>query len=65
MRPAWAWAPSYRGYPDPTGLLHALERRDYDLLTAVLDRIEAIPDAGTEAVEARPPQMSWRGLELQ
>ncbi len=30
----------YRGFPDRTALLHALEHRSYDMLIDILDRIE-------------------------
>ena len=41
----------YRGYPDRTALLHALELRAYDMLIAVLDRIEESGQTGADAVE--------------
>jgi AcrR family transcriptional regulator len=41
----------YRGYPDRTALFHALELRAYDMLTAVLDRIEESGQTGADAVE--------------
>ena len=41
----------YRGYPDRTALLHALELRAYGMLIAVLDRIEESGQAGADAVE--------------
>ena len=40
----------YRGYPDRTALLHALELRAYDMLIAVLDRIEESGQTGADAV---------------
>jgi AcrR family transcriptional regulator len=42
----------YRGYPDRTALLHALEHRAYDLLVGVLDRIAESGQTGADAVEA-------------
>jgi AcrR family transcriptional regulator len=41
----------YRGYPDRYALLHALELRAYDLLIAILDRIEQSGQTGADAVE--------------
>jgi AcrR family transcriptional regulator len=41
----------YRGYPDRTALLHALEHRAYDLLIAVLDRIRDCGQTGAVAVQ--------------
>ena len=41
----------YRGYPDRTALLHALELRAYHMLGAVLDRIEESGQTGADAVE--------------
>jgi AcrR family transcriptional regulator len=41
----------YRGYPDRTALLHALEHRAYDLLIAILDRITASGQTGAGAIE--------------
>lgn len=41
----------YRGYPDRTALVHALELRAYDLLIAVLDRIKNSGHTGADAVE--------------
>jgi AcrR family transcriptional regulator len=41
----------YRGYPDRTALLHALELRAYGMLIAVLDRIEESGQTGADAVE--------------
>ena len=41
----------YRGYPDRTALLHALELRAYHMLIAVLDRIEELGQTGADAVE--------------
>ena len=41
----------YRGYPDRTALLHALEHRAYDLLIEILDRIDAAGQTGADAVE--------------
>jgi len=40
----------YRGYPDRTALLHALEYRAYDLLIAALDRIRESGQTGVDAV---------------
>lgn len=41
----------YRGYPDRTALLHALEHRAYGLLIEILDRIEEAGQTGADAVE--------------
>jgi AcrR family transcriptional regulator len=41
----------YRGYPDRIALLHALELRAYDMLIALLDRIEQSGQTGADAVE--------------
>lgn len=41
----------YRGYPDRTALLHALEHRAYDLLIDILDRIEISGQSGADAIE--------------
>jgi AcrR family transcriptional regulator len=41
----------YRGYPDRTSLLHALELRAYHLLIAVLDRIKEFGQTGADAVQ--------------
>jgi AcrR family transcriptional regulator len=41
----------YRGFPDRTALLHALELRAYDMLIAVLDRIKESGQTGADAVE--------------
>jgi AcrR family transcriptional regulator len=41
----------YRGYPDRTALLHALEHRAYALLHEVLDRIEESGQTGADAIE--------------
>jgi AcrR family transcriptional regulator len=41
----------YRGYPDRTALLHALELRAYHMLGEVLDRIEESGQTGADAVE--------------
>src|SRR6476646_7123462 len=42
----------YRGYPDRTALLHALEHRAYDMLIEILDRIRASGQSGPDAVES-------------
>lgn len=42
----------YRGYPDRTALLHALEHRAYDLLVAALDRIRDSGQTGAAAVQS-------------
>jgi AcrR family transcriptional regulator len=42
----------YRGYPDRTALLHALEHRAYDLLIAALDRIRDSGQTGVTAVQS-------------
>jgi AcrR family transcriptional regulator len=42
----------YRGFPDRTALLHALEHRAYDLLYGVLTRIAESGRTGAEAIEA-------------
>ncbi|MDT7766284.1 MAG: hypothetical protein QOC63_5704 [Mycobacterium sp.] len=42
----------YRGYPDRTALLHALEHRAYDLLIAALDRIRDSGQTGAVAVHS-------------
>ena len=42
----------YRGYPDRTALLHALEYRAYDLLIECLERIEADGLSGADAIES-------------
>ncbi|GAB2665480.1 TetR/AcrR family transcriptional regulator [Nocardia goodfellowii] len=41
----------YRGYPDRTALLHALEHRAYAMLEAVLDEITASGETSVEAIE--------------
>lgn len=41
----------YRGYPDRSALLHALELRAYNMLIALLDRIEESGQTGADAVE--------------
>ena len=41
----------YRGYPDRTALLHALELRAYHMLIALLDRIKESAQTGADAVE--------------
>jgi AcrR family transcriptional regulator len=41
----------YRGYPDRTALMHALEHRAYDLLIAALDRISESGQTGAAAVQ--------------
>jgi AcrR family transcriptional regulator len=42
----------YRGFPDRTALLHALEHRAYDLLIAALDRIREAGQTGADAVQS-------------
>jgi AcrR family transcriptional regulator len=42
----------YRGYPNRTALLHALEHRAYDLLIDVLDRIRESGQTGAAAVRS-------------
>jgi len=42
----------YRGYPNRTALLHALEHRAYDLLIAALDRIRDSGQTGAAAVQS-------------
>lgn len=42
----------YRGYPDRTALLHALEHRAYDLLIAALERIGTSGQTGAAAVQS-------------
>jgi AcrR family transcriptional regulator len=42
----------YRGYPDRTALLHALEYRAYDLLIAALERIRKAGQTGADAVQS-------------
>jgi AcrR family transcriptional regulator len=42
----------YRGYPDRTALLHALEHRAYELLIAALEEIAESGQTGADAVEA-------------
>ncbi len=41
----------YRGFPDRTALLHALEHRSYDMLIDILDQIEESGQTGADAVE--------------
>ena len=41
----------YRGFPDRTALLHALEHRSYDMLIEILDRIEESGQNGADAIE--------------
>jgi len=41
----------YRGFPDRTALLHALEHRSYDMLIDILDRIEESGQTGADAIE--------------
>jgi AcrR family transcriptional regulator len=41
----------YRGFPDRTALLHALELRAYAMLIALLDRIKESGQTGADAVE--------------
>jgi AcrR family transcriptional regulator len=42
----------YRGFPDRTALLHAMEYRAYDLLVGILECIEALPQTGPAAVQS-------------
>ncbi|MET0699380.1 MAG: TetR/AcrR family transcriptional regulator [Mycobacterium sp.] len=42
----------YRGFPDRTALLHAMEYRAYELLIDILVRIEELPQTGAEAVHS-------------
>lgn len=41
----------YRGWPDRTALLHALEHRAYEHLIAIIDRIEESEQTGAGAIE--------------
>lgn len=41
----------YRGWPDRTTLLHALEHRAYEHLIAILDNIEESGQTGADAIE--------------
>jgi AcrR family transcriptional regulator len=41
----------YRGFPDRTALLAALQHRAYDILLAILDRIQASRQTGIAAIE--------------
>ena len=41
----------YRGFPDRTALLHALEHRSYGMLIDILDRIEESGQTGADAIE--------------
>jgi AcrR family transcriptional regulator len=41
----------YRGWPDRTALLHALEHHAYDLLIDILDRIAEAGQTGADAIE--------------
>ena len=41
----------YRGFPDRTALMSALQHRAYDILVTILDRIEASGQTGIEAIE--------------
>jgi AcrR family transcriptional regulator len=41
----------YRGYPDRTALLHALEHRAYDMLIEILNRIAESGQTGADAVK--------------
>lgn len=41
----------YRGFPDRTALLHALEHRSYDMLIDILDEIEESGQTGADAIE--------------
>jgi AcrR family transcriptional regulator len=41
----------YRGWPDRTALLHALEHRAYEHLIAIVDRIEESGQTGADAIE--------------
>jgi AcrR family transcriptional regulator len=42
----------YRGFPDRTALMHALEHRAYELLNGVLTRIAESGRTGADAIEA-------------